>query len=211
MKRSYDILNNHPVNLDRAERGLNKANSIWFWGAGTKPALDSFEGKYHKKGAMISAVDLLKGIAVGTGMVNISVPGADGTLNTNYEGKADAAVKTLLEDGNDFVYIHMEAPDEMGHQGSLQNKITAIEYLDSRVLKTVYEKLSRSGEDFRILVMPDHPTPVRVRTHTSDPIPYMLYDSTNEGAYSHTYCEKDAAASGKMFAEGYKLMDYFLR
>ena len=99
----------------------------------------------------------------------------------------------------------------MGHQGSLQNKITAIEYLDSRVLKTVYEKLSRSGEDFRILVMPDHPTPVRVRTHTSDPIPYMLYDSTNEGAYSHTYCEKDAAASGKMFAEGYKLMDYFLR
>lgn len=210
MKRSYDILNNHPVNIDRAERGLNKANSIWFWGAGTKPALDSFEGKYNKKGAMISAVDLLKGIAVGTGMVNIVVPGADGTLNTNYEGKAEAAVKSLLEDGFDFVYIHMEAPDEMGHQGSLDNKITAIEYLDSRVLKTVYEKLSESGEEFRILVMPDHPTPVRVRTHTAEPIPYMIYDSTKEGSYSHTYCEKDAAASGNMFAEGYKLMDYFL-
>ena len=120
MKRSYDILNNHPINIERAAKGLNKANSIWFWGAGTKPVLDSFEGKYGKKGAMISAVDLLKGIAVGAQMVNIEVDGADGTLATNWEGKADAAVKAVLEDGFDFVYIHMEAPDEMGHQGSLE-------------------------------------------------------------------------------------------
>lgn len=209
-KRSYDILNNHPVNVDRAARGLNKANSMWFWGAGTRPALDSFEGKYNKKGAMISAVDLLKGIAVGTGMTNIIVPGADGTLETNYEGKAEAAVKALLEDGFDYVYIHLEAPDEMGHQGNVDNKVKAIEYLDSRVLKTVYEKLEASGEDYRILVMPDHPTPIRVRTHTSDPVPYMIYDSTDKKSKEQKYCEKDAAASGNMFAEGYKLMEYFL-
>lgn len=210
MKRSYDILNNHPVNINRAAKGLNKANSLWFWGAGTKPALDSFEGKYNKKGAMISAVDLLKGIAVGTGMTNIDVKGADGTLHTNYEGKADAAVKVLLEDGYDFVYIHLEAPDEMGHQGSLSNKITAIEYLDSRILKTVYDRLSASGEDFRILVMPDHPTPIKVRTHTSDPVPYMIYDSTVTVDSKYKYCEKDAAASGIIFADGYKLMEHFL-
>lgn len=113
MKRSYDILNNHPINIARAEKGLNKANSIWFWGAGTKPALASFEKKYGKKGAMISAVDLLKGIAVGTGMTNIIVEGADGTLETNYEGKARAAVKAVTEDGFDYVYVHVEAPDEM--------------------------------------------------------------------------------------------------
>ena len=130
MKRSYDILNNHPVNIERQKRGLNKANSLWFWGAGTKPALDSFKEKYGKCGAMISAVDLLKGIAVGTGMKVIEVDGADGTLETNYEGKACAAVTALTEDGYDFVYVHLEAPDEMGHQGSLERKIKAIEYLD---------------------------------------------------------------------------------
>lgn len=211
MKKSYEILNNHPINIERAEKGLNKANSIWFWGAGTKPALDSFEAKYGKKGAMISAVDLLKGIAVGTGMTNIIVDGADGTLNTNYEGKADAAVKALLDDGFDFVYIHLEAPDEMGHQGRLDNKITAIEYLDGRVIKPVYEKLTESGEDFRMLVMPDHPTPICVRTHTKDPVPYMIYDSTDIKDNSLKYCEKDAKTSGKVFSEGYKLMDYFLR
>ena len=127
----------------------------------------------HKKGAMISAVDLLKGIAVGAEMTNIDVEGADGTLETNWEGKADAAVKALLEDGFDFVYIHMEAPDEMGHQGSLERKIKAIEYVDNRVLSTVVEKMEQSGENFRILVMPDHPTPIACRTHTSDPVPYM--------------------------------------
>lgn len=211
MAKSYDILNNHPINIERAKKGLNKANSLWFWGAGTKPALDSFEEKYGKKGAMISAVDLLKGIAVGTGMTNINVKGADGTLNTNYEGKADAAVRALLEDGFDFVYIHLEAPDEMGHQGRLDNKITAIEYLDGRVIKPVFDKLTESGEDFRMLVMPDHPTPLCVRTHTSNPVPYLIYDSTNIKDNKWTYCEKDAKAAGKEFTEGYKIMEYFLR
>ncbi|MBE5928772.1 MAG: cofactor-independent phosphoglycerate mutase [Lachnospiraceae bacterium] len=210
MKKSYDILNNHPVNIKRAEKGLNKANSLWFWGAGTKPALDSFEGKYGKRGAMISAVDLLKGIAVGTEMKVIEVPGADGTLETNYEGKAQAAVKVLLEDEYDFVYVHVEAPDEMGHQGSLEKKIKAIEYLDGRIIKPVFDALTESGEDFRMLILPDHPTPIEVRTHTAEPIPYMLYDSTDKKESDLRYCEKDAKKSGNMCDEGYKLMNYFL-
>lgn len=210
MKKSYDILNNHPVNVARAKRGLNKANSLWFWGAGTKPCLDSFEKKYGKKGAMISAVDLLKGIAVGTEMTNISVEGADGTLETNYEGKASAAVKAVTEDGFDFVYIHVEAPDEMGHQGSLDNKIKAIEYLDNRVIKPVYEELTKQGVEFRMLVLPDHPTPIAVRTHTGEPVPYMLYDSTSNEEHSWNYNERDAKESGKLFEQGYELMSHFL-
>lgn len=210
MKRSYDILNNHPINIERAKKGLNKANSIWFWGAGTKPALDSFEEKYGKKGAMISAVDLLKGIAVGTGMTNIIVDGADGTLETNYEGKAEAAVKAVSEDGFDYVYVHVEAPDEMGHQGSLENKLKAIEYLDSRVIKPIYEKLTESGIDFRMLILPDHPTPIAVRTHTSDPVPYMMYDSTNKLSNDIKYNERQAKGTGRIFEKGYELMSYFI-
>ena len=216
MERSYDILNNHPLNTARAEKGLNKANSIWFWGAGTRPALDSFEGKYGKKGAMISAVDLLKGIAEGTGMSNIDVPGANGTLETNWEGKAEAAVKALLEDNYDFVYIHMEAPDEMGHQGSVEKKvqaveIKAIEYLDGRVLGQVIKKMDASGVDYRVLVMPDHPTPVSCRTHTSGPVPYMLYDSTVNRSAAWLYNEKDAAKSGNVTKQGYTLMGRLLK
>lgn len=211
MEKSYNILNNHPLNTERAKKGLNKANSIWFWGAGTRPALDSFEGKYGKKGAMISAVDLLKGIAEGTGMYNINVPGANGTLETNWEGKAEAAVKALLEDNYDFVYIHMEAPDEMGHQGSLERKIKAIEYLDSRVLDTILKKMDASGEDYRVLVMPDHPTPVSCRTHTSDPVPYMLYDSTVNKNTGLLYNEKDAVKSGNVVEHGYTLMGRLLQ
>ncbi len=210
MKRSYDILNNHPINIERAKKGLNKANSIWFWGAGTKPALDSFEGKYGKKGAMISAVDLLKGIAVGAQMTNIEVDGADGTLETNWEGKADAAVKAVLEDGFDFVYIHMEAPDEMGHQGSLERKIKAIEYLDGRVLAKVVEKMDQSGEDYRMLIMPDHPTPIACRTHTADPVPYMLYDSRINRKNSGLYNEEDARANGIIVEHGFTLMSKLL-
>lgn len=210
MKKSYDILNNHPINVARAEKGLNKANSIWFWGAGTKPCLDSFEEKYGIKGAMISAVDLLKGIAVGTGMTNICVEGADGTLETNYEGKAVAAVKAVTEDGFDFAYIHVEAPDEMGHQGSLSNKIKAIEYLDERIIKPVYEELTKQGVEFRMLVLPDHPTPIAVRTHTGEPVPYMLYDSTKKMECQWNYNEKEAKQSGNLFKQGYELMSYFL-
>lgn len=211
MEKSYDILNSHPLNTERAKKGLNKANSIWFWGAGTRPALDLFEGKYGKKGAMISAVDLLKGIAEGTGMHNINVPGANGTLETNWEGKAEAAVKALIEDNYDFVYIHMEAPDEMGHQGSLERKIKAIEYLDSRVLDTILKKMDASGEDYRVLVMPDHPTPVSCRTHTSDPVPYMLYDNTVNKNTGLLYNEKDAAKSGNVVEHGYTLMGRLLQ
>lgn len=206
MRRSYEILNEHPINVARAEKGLNKANSIWFWGAGTKPALDSFEEKFGKKGAMISAVDLLKGIAVGAGMVNIEVHGADGTLETNYEGKAEAAVKAVTEGGSDFVYIHVEAPDEMGHQGSIERKVKAIENLDARVIGPVFETMSRLGEEFRMLIMPDHPTPICTRTHSSDPVPYMLYDSTDKGNYKWKYNEKEAKESGHYLEEGYRLI-----
>ncbi len=210
MKKSYDILNQHPLNVERAKKGLNKANSIWFWGAGTKPELDDFEKKFGKKGAMISAVDLLKGIAVGAGMNNIEVKGADGTLETNYEGKAEAAVKAVTESGNDFVYIHVEAPDEMGHQGSVEKKVKAIEYLDQRVIGPVYSRLTELGEDFRMLVMPDHPTPICTRTHSSDPVPYLLYDSTAEEEHTWNYNEKEAEKSGNYQENGYQLMNELL-
>lgn len=208
MKKSYDILVNHPINVARMEAGLNPANSIWFWGAGTRPALDSFEEKNNKKGVMISAVDLLKGIGVGAKMTNIIVDGADGTLHTNYEGKANAAVKALTEDGYDFAYVHVEAPDEMGHQGSKERKIQAIQFLDQSVIKVIYDKLTAVGEDFRMLVMPDHPTPIAVRTHTSNPVPYMLYDSTDIKNETWNYNEKDAKASGNYIAEGHTVINH---
>lgn len=207
MKKSYDILNEHPLNKERAEKGFNKANSIWFWGAGTKPALDSFEEKTGKKGAMISAVDLLKGIAVGAGLKNIEVEGANGTLHTNYEGKAKAAVEALVKDGYDFVYVHVEAPDEMGHQGSVERKIQAIEYLDTRVIEVIKKEMDDSKEDYRMLILPDHPTPIACRTHTSDPVPYLLYDSTEKKQETWSYTEANAKESGNFIAEGYTLID----
>ena len=207
MEKSYEILKNHPLNIERKAKGLNPANSCWFWGAGTKPALSSFYEKTGKKGVMISAVDLLKGIAVGAGMTNIIVPGADGTLHTNYEGKADAAVKALTEDGFDFAYIHVEAPDEMGHQGSIERKIKAVENLDERVIKPVIEGLKASGEDFRVIITPDHPTPIRVRTHVAKPVPFLLYDSTNPLERTWFYNEKDAEASKNYIANGHQLID----
>ena len=192
-KESYKILENHPINQKRREKGLNPANSLWFWGAGTKPTLTSFEGKFHKKGVMISAVDLLKGIAVGTGMKNISVKGANGGLHTNYEGKAQAALDALLKEDYDFAYIHVEAPDEMGHQGSVEKKIQAIEYLDERVIKLVKEGLEKSGEDYRLLILPDHPTPIKVKTHTATPVPYLLYDSRKTEETGNCYSEEAGA------------------
>lgn len=207
MVKSHEILNNHPLNIERAKRGLNKANSVWFWGAGTKPSLNSFKEKTGKSGAMISAVDLLKGIAVGAGMKNIEVEGADGTLHTNYEGKAMAAVKAVTEDGCDFVYIHVEAPDEMGHQGSISNKIKAIESLDQRVIKVIMDEMKKRVEPYRMLIMPDHPTPVRLRTHTSNPVPYLLYDSTKEVSSNQLYNEEQAAAADNVEKEGYRLIE----
>ena len=207
MKKSYDILNNHPINLERAKKGLNKANSIWFWGAGTRPALMDFESKFGKKGAMISAVDLLKGIAVGANMKVVHVLGADGTLHTNYEGKAMAAVKELVDNQFDFVYIHVEAPDEMGHQGNVWNKIKAIEYIDERIVKLVKKELDEKQVDYRMLIMPDHPTPIHLRTHTSDPVPYLLYDSTDEKSGELLYNENDAKLSGNVVKNGYEIIN----
>lgn len=209
-KKSYDILANHPINVERMKNGLNPANSIWFWGAGTRPCVTSFEEKNHKKGAMISAVDLLKGIAVGANMKVIEVEGATGGLETNYEGKAQAAVDVLLKDGYDFAYIHVEAPDEMGHQGSVEKKIKAIENLDERVIKPVVESLNQAGEDYRMLVMPDHPTPICVRTHTSNPVPYMLYDSTDIKDGTLDYTEECGRESGIFMANGHEMMHYLL-
>lgn len=208
MKKSYDILVNHPINIRRKEQGLNPANCCWFWGAGTKPALSSFEEKTGKRGIMISAVDLLKGIAAGAGMSVAHVEGANGGLNTNYEGKADAAIKALVDENYDFAYIHIEAPDEMGHQGSVEKKVKAIEYLDSRIIGPVAERLAEAKEDFRLLVLPDHPTPIRVRTHTSDNVPYLLYDSTCPKNETWNYNEREGRMSGNLVAEGHRLIDH---
>jgi len=208
MEKSYDILVNHPINVERKKKGLNPANSIWFWGAGTRPALSDFEKKNGKKGVMISAVDLLKGIAVGAGMRVIEVEGANGGLHTNYEGKAMAAVKALCDDGYDFAYIHVEAPDEMGHQGSLERKLEAVENLDQKVIRVVKEQLEARGEDFRMLVLPDHPTPIRLRTHVGEPVPYLLYDSTNKLASNLRYNEKDAKKSGIYIENGHEIIDH---
>ena len=206
-KKCDEILKNHPVNLERKKKGLNPANSLWFWGAGTKPALSSFEEKFHKKGVMISAVDLLKGIAVGTEMGNIAVEGANGGLHTNYEGKAAAAVSALLKDGYDFAYSHVEAPDEMGHQGSLEKKLQAIEYLDTRVIQRVKDSMEESGEAYRMLILPDHPTPVSVKTHTADPVPYLLYDSRKQEERDCVYNEAEALRHVNLIQEGYRLIE----
>ncbi len=211
MKKSFDILNHHPINEARAEKGLNKANSIWFWGAGTKPALDDFKEKTGMAGAMVSEVDLLKGIAVGANMRNLDVEGANGGLDTNYRGKAMAALIALLEKNDDFEYINVEAPDEMGHQGSLEHKIKAIENLDEQVVKVVKEELEKSGEDFRILIGPDHPTPIAIRTHSKDPIPFMIYDSTKEYSGQEEYSEAAAGSTGLVVEHAYDLMKRLLQ
>ena len=207
MDRSFEILNNHPLNIQRAKEGKNKANSLWFWGAGVRPKLQNFREKTGLSGGMISAVDLLKGIAVGAGMKVIEVPGANGSLETNYIGKAHAAVNALLQDDLDFVYIHVEAPDEMGHQGNLQNKIKAIENIDSKIVRIVKEQMDASGEDYRMLILPDHPTPICLRTHTSEPVPYILYDSRRQAKRIIHFNEQEAAAAGNYQPLGYKLLD----
>ena len=160
---------------------------------------------------MISAVDLLKGIAVGASMKVITVEGANGGLHTNYEGKAEAAVKVLTEDGYDFVYVHVEAPDEMGHQGSVEKKVKAIENLDERVIRPIVQGMGDAGEDYRLLVLPDHPTPISLRTHTADNVPYLLYDSTAERSESWHYNEREAAQTTNFIPEGHKLIEYLLQ
>lgn len=211
MEKSYEILNDHPLNVERRRQGLKPANSAWFWGAGKKPLLTSFQERTGKKGVMISAVDLLKGIAVGTGMDTVQVKGANGGLHTNYEGKALAAVQALTKEGYDFAYIHVEAPDEMGHQGKIRDKIQAIEFIDEKVLKVLTEGMNKAGEAFRLLVLPDHPTPIEVRTHTADPVPYLLYDSLKEESGEKLFNEKTAAGTGREWEEGFRLIGHLLQ
>lgn len=210
MQRSYEILKDHPVNQARVARGLNPANSIWLWGEGTKPGVSLFEKTYGVKGSVISAVDLIKGIGICAGMKVIEVEGATGNIDTNFKGKGEAALQTLL-DGQDLVYIHVEAPDECGHHGDLEGKIQAIELIDELVVGPLLEGLIAAGEAYSILVMPDHPTPIAIKTHISDPVPYLLYRST-QGAESgiDTYTENTAKATGRYVAQGQELMKQLL-
>lgn len=211
MKKSYDILNNHPINLDRAKRGLKKANSIWIWGEGKKPMLSDFKDKFGLKGSVISAVDLIKGIAICAGMESIDVEGATGNVHTNFEGKAKAAVDALLG-GSDYIYVHMEAPDECGHRYEIENKVKSIELIDSKVVAYIKNELEVRGIDYRMLILPDHPTPLKLRTHTRDAVPYIIYDSTAEADSGiDCYTEANAAKTGIVIKEGYKLMDEFIK
>ena len=210
MEKSFEVLNNHPLNIARAQAGKNKANSLWFWGAGTKPALQNFKEKTGLSGTMISAVDLLKGIAVGAGMKVVEVEGATGSLDTNYLGKAQAAIKALLDDGQEFVYIHVEAPDEMGHQGNLNHKIKSIEEIDEKIVSVVKKALDEAGEPYRMLILPDHPTPICKRTHTSDPVPFLLYDSAKVQKKVDVFSEKSAKDSGIYQSEGYRLLEQLI-
>lgn len=205
MQRSYELLSEHKINKDREKRGLKPANSLWFWGMGTKPMLTPFAEKFGVKGAAISAVDLIKGIAICAGMDSIDVIGATGNIHTNFRGKADAALNALSS-GTDMVYLHIEAPDECGHRHEVENKIRSIELIDKHIVKTVYEGLKATGEDFSILIMPDHPTPLVTRTHSKDPVPYILYRSDREFSGADSYDEEKAALTGVYIDKGYTMM-----
>lgn len=209
MKRSEKILKEHPVNKARVAAGKNPATSIWPWGEGTKPQLDSFEEKFGLKGSVISAVDLIKGIAKCAGMNSIDVEGATGNCETNWEGKAQAALDAVL-DGSDFVYVHMEAPDEMGHQGAPEKKKYAVETIDKKVVKFLKEELEKRGIDYRMMILPDHPTPIKLKTHVSDPVPYIIYDSTKDLATNLAYTEENGKKTGIYIEKGYTLMNRFL-
>lgn len=208
MKKSYEILKDHPINKSRIERGLNPANSIWMWGQGMKPALSSFEEKYGIRGAVISAVDLVKGIGICANMESIDVDGATGNVDSNFDGKAQAAIDALKT--NDFVYIHMEAPDESGHHFDKDAKVLSIELIDEKVVGPVCEYLKNSGEDFAFLIMPDHPTPIDIGTHTAEPVPYAIYRSNSPKNCNLDYTEKNAQ-NGNFVEKGWTLMDYFIK
>ncbi|MGE5381431.1 MAG: cofactor-independent phosphoglycerate mutase [Methylocystaceae bacterium] len=210
MEASFEFLNNHPINQQRRARGLRPANSIWLWGQGKKTDLPLFEHKYGLKGAMVSAVDLTKGLGVCAGLEVVEVAGATGNINTNFEGKAEAALKCLHQ-GLDFVYIHIEAPDEAGHRGELETKIKAIEAIDSRVLKPLLSGLEQY-DDYKLLLLPDHPTPMSVRTHVGDPVPFVIYQHSRQHKTGvSSYCEETARSEDWLLEPGYTLMDVFLK
>jgi 2,3-bisphosphoglycerate-independent phosphoglycerate mutase len=211
MRESYQFLCEHPVNISRKERGLNPANSIWIWGEGRKPALMDFYKKYQLTGSVISAVDLIKGLGICAGLNSIDVEGVTGNYKTNYEGKAQAALEALAS-GEDFVYIHLEGPDECGHRYEIENKVKAIEAIDSRIVKPIIEKLDSLGEEYKLLILPDHPTPLKLRTHTSEPVPFLIYDSTDKkNNAEQIYDEEGAKKTGLYIQEGHLLMDYFIK
>lgn len=206
MKKSYDILKDHPINKARIARGLRPANSIWIWGNGTKPALDTYKEKFGICGSVVSAVDLIRGIGVCAGLDVIEVPGATGNVHTNFDGKAKAAIDAL-ENGSDFVYLHLEAPDEAGHRHEIENKVKAIELIDEKIVAPVVSYLDNEGEDYSILIMPDHPTPLAIRTHTSDPVPYIIYKNGSSKNTGLSYTEDAAKSTGIYIKDGYTLIE----
>lgn len=211
MKKSYEILKNHPINLDRVSRGLHPANSVWIWGNGTKPDLDTYADKFNLSGTVISAVDLIKGIGSCAGLNVVEVEGATGTVHTSFDGKAAAAISALKDD-SDFIYVHLEAADEAGHRHEIDNKVKAIEFIDQKIVAPIIEYLKNSGEDYHMLVMPDHPTPLNIMTHTSDPVPYILYKSEAEiSSGVESYTEKNAANTGIVTEHGYTLINKLLQ
>ena len=207
MEKSFDLLKDHPVNKARVAAGRRPANCIWLWGEGKRPALRPFEALYGIKGGMVSAVDLLKGIANCAGMEVAEVPGATGYIDTDFEGKAKAALDLLTR--NDLVYVHFEAPDECGHRNDPENKVKAIEMIDSRVLP-ILEKGLEQYEDYKILLLPDHPTPIVTRTHASDPVPYLLYQKSAPKTGVDTINEETAKATGIYMENGPAMMPHFL-
>ena len=209
MKKSYEILRDHPVNKARVDKGLNPANSLWIWGQGKKPQLSPFYDKYGLKGTAISAVDLIKGIALCAGLGSVDVEGATGTMHTNFKGKADAAIREFRS-GKDFVYVHLEGPDECSHQGDMDGKLTCLHDIDQKIVKPIVEALREDGEDFKVLVVPDHRTPLAIRTHSSTPVSYMVYNSSDEKPEdkSRRFCES-SGEKGRYFENGCELADYF--
>ena len=210
MKKSYNILKDHPVNLERRAQGKNEANTIWLWGEGTKPQMENFREKNGVTGCIVSAVDLLKGIAICAGMKAPNVEGATGYLDTDFEGKTNAGIEAFKE-GYDLVYLHFEAPDECGHRGEIENKVKAIEAIDARALRPMIEYLDGCGEDYKILIMPDHPTPLDIKTHTSNPVPYMIYDSKNAKEGVNSFTEENARLAGNFVEHGPEIMDKLLK
>ncbi len=209
MEKSYELLKNHPINEKRIKAGKNPANSLWFWGEGTKPDLQNFHERYGLNGAMISAVDLLKGVGKLTGMRVIEVDGATGNYDTNFAGKANACMDAFKA-GADFVYLHVEAPDECGHHGDVKNKIYSIEQIDGQVVRPIVEWLKDSGEDYAVLICPDHPTPICIKTHTSDPVPFIIYDSRKQVEGIERYDEAHAEKTGLFVSSGVRLMQKLL-
>ncbi len=211
MQTSFELLKNHPINIARMKRGLRPANAIWIWGEGKKPQLGNFTEKFGVKGAVISAVDLIKGIGINAGLTSIDVEGATGNINTNFVGKAEAAIEAL-ESGHDFVYVHIEAPDECGHRQEIENKVKSIELIDKNVVKVIKDKLDAKGMPYKMMILPDHPTPLALRTHTSDPVPFLIYQSDKPKDLPHQkYDEFSSKKTGLYVDEGYKLMKYFIQ